>query len=165
MPEEMAPQQPTWRLEPKPFDLPVEKIVEGPYPEEEVAISFKSNGETKSAIVPSTSVDRDRKIVKSLVVGEAGAFSLVALRLFTNFLLVQKNSGQALSARPKNRSRPCSGKLIKSLLFLLTNKQCVLADQQSLGLASGILKLHNSLAYHCLLWADTMLVENNLKHE
>jgi hypothetical protein len=79
MQSEMAPRQPVWRLEPKPIELPIERIVEGPYPDDEIAISFKSNGETKSTVVPSNTVDRDKKTVKALIVGEAGDYSLVAL--------------------------------------------------------------------------------------
>ena len=74
-----APRQPTWLLEPKPIDLPFQRIVDGPWPEEEVAISITSNGETKSAIVPSSTIDRDKKIVKAMIVGESGDYSLVAL--------------------------------------------------------------------------------------
>jgi hypothetical protein len=57
----------------------VESIVDGPYPEEEVAISFKSNGELSSAVVPANQVDKDGFTVNALAVGEAGEYSLVAL--------------------------------------------------------------------------------------
>ena len=69
---------PTWYSKRIEINLPVEKIVEGPF-EEEVAISFQSNSEVTSALVPTASVDRTNNTVQALVVGEAGEHCLAVL--------------------------------------------------------------------------------------
>ena len=79
MHESKGPQQPIWFSEPKLINLPIETIVDGPFPEEEVAVAFQSNSEVKSAVVPTAAVNRINNTVQAAVVGEAGSFSLVAL--------------------------------------------------------------------------------------
>ena len=69
---------PTWYSKRIEIRLPVEKIVEGSF-EEEVAISFQSNSEVKSAFVPSAAVDKINKTVQAQAVGEAGDHCLVAI--------------------------------------------------------------------------------------
>ena len=77
--ESKRPQQPIWFERPRHISLPIETIVDGPFPEEELAISFRSNSEIKSAVVPSEAVNRIDKTVHAMVVGKSGDFALVAL--------------------------------------------------------------------------------------
>ena len=78
MPEGIAPEQPRWYTSPRDFEVPVEQFQRGPFAEE-VAILVRLDGDTKTAIVPASAVDEEKKVVKASIVGEIGDFILVSL--------------------------------------------------------------------------------------
>ena len=65
-----GPQGPRWYTLPSEVDVPVEEIVVGPY-SEELGVRIKIDGFTKEAVVPAGAVDREKKVVRGTIIGEA----------------------------------------------------------------------------------------------
>lgn len=78
MPEQMAPRQPSWYASPEEIDVKVQEIEQGPFPEE-IAILVNVVGGSKTALVPASAVDLDKKTVTGLIIGEIAGMVLVAL--------------------------------------------------------------------------------------
>ena len=78
MQPELTPEQPRWYLSPREVVLKLEVIKKGPF-EEEVAILIRLNGESKTAFVPLSEVDEDKKTVRAFALGEIGNLVLVEL--------------------------------------------------------------------------------------
>ena len=62
---------PVWYVEPVECRLPIIKIVDGPWPDEEVTVCIESRGEEISAFVPTWAIDRAGATVACMVTGES----------------------------------------------------------------------------------------------
>jgi hypothetical protein len=78
MEEPTTPVQPHWYRSPQPVEVKVEKAAVDPFGEE-VAVVVRLNGSTKSAIVPASAYDLERRIVHGVAIGEVGGSVLVSL--------------------------------------------------------------------------------------